>query len=108
MLTELTAYEYPDFYAAHPQAYLLTPEMQYKITFFSGYVASDSDLAWELSFSNNESLEAWCEQQASLSLFHAPPAPEDISCVVTLSTCSYDFEDARFVLHGWLSEIQHP
>ena len=38
------------------------------------------------------------------SCFQSGVAPDATARIVTLSTCSYDFSDARFVLHGILVE----
>ena len=45
---------------------------------------------------------AWLEEVGEKSAFSSKVSPRAEDRVVTLSTCSYEFENARFVLHGVL------
>lgn len=92
-------YKEQEYYDAHPVALLMTPGESYKIRFFSGYVADLGDNAWELSFTEDE-YGRWLEEITAKSCFVSEIAPTTEDRVVTLSTCSKEFEDARFVLHG--------
>lgn len=94
-------YKEQEYYDAHPEALLLTPQGNYRLRFFSGYVADLGDPAWDLSFTQ-EDYALWLEEIAGRSCFASDVVPEVTDRVVTLSTCSKEFEDARFVLHGIL------
>ncbi len=99
MFYDLHNYKEQEFFDEHPEGLFLTPESRYKLRFFSGYVAEVTESAWETEFENTE-FEAWLEETASKSCFDAgfEPAAEDK--VVTLSTCSYEFYNARFIMHA--------
>lgn len=98
--------EYADqaYYEAHPILYLLTPQQNYKIELIAGYVTpSDSEVY---------SVPETAEEQARLIMSAleqsdfataADIQPEDR--VITLSTCSYEYDTARYVLLGVLREI---
>lgn len=59
MFSSLTGYKKQDYYEAHPTLYLMTPEKNYEIKVFAGYVASVKDDAWQLNFDCEESFQAW-------------------------------------------------
>ena len=94
------------YYDAHPSFLLLTPERRYVVEWFSGYVADTEESAWTLDFSGEESYLAWLGEVRGKSDFSCGVSPTAEDRVVTLSTCSYEFENARFVLHGILREIR--
>ena len=91
-----------DLSKEYPYCQILTPEGNYKLEFFAGYVDDPSADAWQLQFGSDEEYGRWLEWSAERSAFTNPlmPTPEDR--VVTLSTCSYEFSDARCVLLGVL------
>ena len=101
MFAALINYKKNSFFQDHPIALLLTPSCNYKIQFFSGYVADSWDVSWQLDF-DPESYENWLTEITGKSCFTpiSLPTPED--SILTLSTCSYEFDDARFVLHGYI------
>ena len=55
-----------------------------------------------LGFSDEQAYLAWLEEVGEKSAFSSKVSPRAEDRVVTLSTCSYEFENARFVLHGVL------
>ena len=101
MFAGLVDYKKQGFYEKHTTAFLITPQERYKIQFFSGYVASEASRSWDISFTD-DSFDIWLSELAELSCFKSEIAPTIEDRVVTLSTCSYEFQDARFVLHGVL------
>ena len=105
MFADITGYKQQDFYDSHPVALLLTPERNYKVLLFSGYVASTTDNAWDPYF-YPEDYGGWLEFISSRSDFACSVHPTTADRILTLSTCSYEFEDARYVLHGILKEAQ--
>lgn len=76
-----------------------TDNGNYKIHFFSGYVADLGESAWELYFTDDD-YEKWLNEIGEKSCFLSQLTPGAMDRVVTLSTCSYEFDNARFVLHG--------
>lgn len=80
---------------------LITPDKNYKVEFFAGYVAAPRDDAWEIGFTEAE-FEVWLQNAADRSCFTSEIAPIASDRILTLSTCSYEFDDARFVLVGAL------
>lgn len=105
MFNGLMDYKEQGFYDAHPTALLLTPAGDYKIEFFSGYVANVRADAWQVEFGSDEEFAQWLQAVKAESLFQSEVVPSSADKVLTLSTCSYEFENARFVLHGVLNNL---
>ena len=105
MFATLVKYKNQEFYDAHPVAYFLTEEKDYKIEIFSGYVTThDSDSYLLMAGSREQTIE-WMKEMFHNADFFADVTitPEDH--IVTFSTCDYEFHDARYVVHGRLVEI---
>lgn len=105
MLSSLTGYKKQDYYEAHPTLYLMTPEKNYEIKVFAGYVASVKDDAWQLNFDSEESFQAWIGRAIERSTFSSNITPAVTDRIITLSTCSYEFDNARYVLVGILEPV---
>ena len=101
MFAVLDGYKSQKFYDAHPEALLLTPNGNFKLQFFAGYVASVEDDAWQLGFTL-EGLEDWLSESTDKSCFKSSFVPAVTDRILTLSTCSYEFNNARFVIAGIL------
>ena len=97
MFAGICKYKDQSYFDEHPTAMLLTPDGNYLVEFFSGYVCEVTADAWDYDFD-----EAWLDKRIRSSYFEADVVPTTEDRVLTLSTCSYEFTDARFVLHGRL------
>jgi sortase B len=108
MFADILNYQNRDFYKAHPTGYLLTPYGNFEIVFFAGYVANPTvpeENAWELNFADDESYLQWLSNAESRSAFQSNTVPDVQERVITLSTCSYAYDDARFILQGVLKPM---
>lgn len=103
MFSELEQYKQQAFFDNHTWGWLITPEAHYKLQFFAGYVAETDADAWDLEL-EGEKRQTWIDHAIAQSCFQSGIVPDEAARIVTLSTCSYDFSDARFVLHGILVE----
>jgi sortase B len=99
MFAGISEYKDEAFYRAHPSAWFITPDGAYTVDFFSGYVSDVGASAWDREFSADGYGE-WLEELKAKSCFSSDITPGIQDRVVTLSTCSYEFQNARFVLHG--------
>ncbi|MBQ4451264.1 MAG: class B sortase [Clostridia bacterium] len=106
MFRSLFSYREQDYYAAHPSMWLLTPEGDYRVDLFAGFVTKAGDWAYQIHFGNADDREDFLNRALENSEFAADfvPGPEDR--IVTLSTCDYSFNNARFVVLGALRPLQ--
>ena len=102
MFAALSNYKSQEYFEEHPRMLLLTPDENYTVEIFAGYVADVEDDAWVTGFGSEADYEDWIASAISKSLIRADFAPSASDHVLTLSTCSYEFQDARFVLLGVL------
>ena len=100
MFSGLTEYKKQEFYEGHPTVLLMTPEQNIRVEVFAGYVASVEDSTWEISIDSDVEFENWLEEAKDRSCFKSEITPVVTDRIVTLSTCSYEFDNARFVLIG--------
>ena len=102
MFHQITKYKDQAFYDEHSVCLIMTPSGNYKLEFFSGYVIDMNSQAWKLEFASDEEYADWLNDTISKSLFASEVIPTSGDRVITLSTCTYEYNDARFVLVGIL------
>ncbi len=102
MFGALVNYKDQAYYDSHPQCLLLTPEANYKLEFFSGYVAELDEQAWKLEFESDEEFAEWLDEAIEKSTFKSEVSPTAQDRIVTLSTCTRDNAYTRYVLLGVL------
>ncbi len=90
------------YYEEHPVMWLLTPEQNYQIRLFSGYMTEASSAAYTVYQSPCSEFDEYIRAACANSDFRADVETDPNGRFVVLSTCEYDFEDARYVLHGML------
>ena len=102
MFGTLTNYKKQDYYDEHPTLLFLTPKRNYVLRLFAGYVCAADGEAWRLDFADEADRAAWVEKAIDASTFDSGIVPTAQDRIMTLSTCSYEFDDARYVLLGIL------
>lgn len=65
---------------------------------------SDCDKAWEIALGSDKEFGDWLEAAEERSCFESEVPFAVTDRIVTLSTCSYEFDNARFVLVGRITE----
>ncbi|MBQ0037076.1 MAG: class B sortase [Clostridiales bacterium] len=100
MFGRLTDYKDPAYYKAHPYLYLMTPEQTYRVDLLAGCVVNDDADIYSFDLSA-DTVEAYMAD----SDFTAKAEYSDAYRLVTLSTCSYEYDNARFVVLGQLIPI---
>lgn len=104
MFALLPHYAQQEFYEEHPVWYLLTPTANYKAELFAGFVTSTKSLVYSTVQEEADDrpimVKAWEDSD-----FRGGPPPEEGERTITLSTCSYEFSDARYVVVGILREL---
>ena len=85
-----------------PEMWLLTPDGNYKVGIYAGYVTGPSSSTYTLYSSAKEKLLAYSESAIAQSEFSTDIVPELGQRQIVLSTCDYTFQNARYVIHGVL------
>ena len=87
------------YYEAHPYMYIYTPEQNYRLDLFAGcQVPHDADI-YALSV-NQDTLSSYVSRSTFKSSTGVPTGK-----IVTLSTCSYEVSNGRYVVLGELVPI---
>ena len=99
MFGELVEYGNDGYYEEHPTLQLITPDGSFELQIFSGYVTSGNSDIYRLTFEDDTDFTAYLERIRSLSDFSTDVEVTAQDKIITLSTCTYDYEDARYVVH---------
>ena len=101
MFGTLQKYKKQDYYDEHKVMYLATIEQNYVIElFFGGTVSVDSDI-YNLSRINQNKVDALIKR----SDFRSDVVVMGEDKIISLSTCAYEYEGARYVVMGALRPI---
>lgn len=101
MFGTLPYYKEQSYFNEHPVMWLLTPAGNYKIELVAGYVTSTTSNVYSFDQSE-EDVFATVQQAVEKSTFRTDVEISQGDRFLTLSTCSYEYDNARYVLIGRL------
>lgn len=104
MFGSLPEYRNQHYYEKHATMYLLTPEKDYRVDLIGGYTTPSTSDTYMIPMDE----EGWTylvDKAVANSEFQPIHQAQPGEKLITLSTCSYIFDDARFVLVGVLREL---
>ena len=105
MFAKLVEYNYQSYYDEHPLFYLNTPEYNYRIELFAGFVTKmDSDV-YAINFDSPQANQEWLDSVRAQSTFQSDVEVIPGDKLITMSTCTYEYDDARYVLIGKMVAI---
>ena len=108
MFGTLKQYTKQEFYEEHPTMWILTPEKAFRVDLIAALVTPSDGDSYEL-FSYQEDLHERLEYVLPRSNFNAGEIDiSEIQQIVTLSTCTYEYATARYVVIGSMVEIAYP
>lgn len=96
MFGTLSRYKNADYYKAHPTMWLLTPNGNYRLDLIVGYTTPSTSMIYS-AFDSGQVAAALYQAQAKTT-FTSGIDTGGINQIVTLSTCSYEYEEARYVV----------
>lgn len=99
MFANLTLYKDKGYYNSHPYLYIYTPSQNYRVDLYAGFVCEYDDEVYTTSLTQDQ-LKAMAAKSTFASNIGTPTGK-----TVTLSTCSYEFNNARYVVVGALVPI---
>lgn len=106
MFSGLDYYKQEDYFKAHSIGYLTTKDKMYIIHFFACLVSESDGIAYNVVFMTDREKTDYLEKISAEALVWNDFSVEFLANkrLVALSTCSYEFEDARTVVIGYLEE----
>ncbi len=105
MFGTLQNYREQEYYDAHPVLYLLTPTQDYKIVVVGGYTVSSTDATTYAIPESQEKRDLLLEKALHHTELQTDVKVADNERFITLSTCAYEYDGARYVLIGVLREL---
>lgn len=105
MFGTLGKYKEQAYYDAHPVLWYLTPDGGYRIDLFAGMVTAADSEVYTPSFAGAEPFGAFLQDIQAKSTFVSDVPVTGADAIVTLSTCSYEFGNARYVVFGRLTAL---
>lgn len=106
MFGTLLKYKDQNYYEDHKIMYLFTEEKSYKLELFAGYTLSANSNIYNVSAASNSSNIQIAEKAKEKSTFKSDIKVQETDHIVTLSTCSYEYDEARFVVMGVLRSLE--
>jgi sortase B len=101
MFGSLTEYKEQDYFEEHPYLYLYTEQGSYRIDLKYGCVISAGE--WrDRAFMYEVNRKALLSYASSKTTFESSAEYTNRDRLLVLSTCSYEFDDARYVVIGIL------
>lgn len=106
MFESLTDYDGPGYFEAHPFMVIIREDAVYLVEVFSAYVTDSKDPCYDIALSDEEDMLAFVTHALDKSDFDAHVEIDAAADhLVTLSTCTYVFDNARYVVIGRLTEL---
>ena len=106
MFGSLTEYKSQSYFEKHPFMYLYTDQENYRIDLMYGCVIEAGKLR-ERGFMYAENAGELIAYAAQNTTFESGVKYEEEDRVIALSTCSYEFDGARYVVVGILRSIEN-
>ena len=106
MFSSLSGYKTQSYYETHPEMVLYTPDKTYRVLLFAGQVIDGQTGKFPLIFGEAEEREEWLATLMNTSSFQGSVKPEEGERILALCTCSYEYNDARYVVYGVLRDLE--
>lgn len=105
MFGTLSNYKDQSYFEDHPIMWLLTPDGDYKIELIAGCVTSAASDVYSIDLSEEDVL-AMVQRSIENSTFTTDVEIHPGDRFLTLSTCSYEYDNARYVLIGRMTALK--
>ena len=100
MFGNLGKWEDQEYFDTHNVFYINTPTRNYKVEMIAYFVTPANGQAYTIDFRGDEDVEDWVNWVLSQSAVESGYEYKEGDRFVTLSTCMYNYADARGVLIG--------
>ena len=104
MFSSLSGFKNQLYYEEHPYLILYTPKQDYRVELFAGQIVNGRTGTFPLIFGEPAARAVWLDELLSSSSFLSPVTLAEGERLIALCTCSYEYQDARYVVYGVLRE----
>lgn len=105
MFASLEGYKKQSYYDAHPCVYLFTADGTYELQLFAGIVCNGEQGPLPKRFADAADMLQTIEKWREASTFSSDTPVMEGDRLVSLATCTYDYDNARYFLIGKLVKI---
>ncbi len=106
MFGSLRSYDTQEYYDDHSVIYYLTPEKDYRLEIVAGTIITATDDIYKITFPSSDALYERVSELSASSSFKPKFDFDRDDKYVVLSTCTYEFWNARFVVIGKVVELE--
>ena len=104
MFSSLSKYKEQSYYDEHPVLYFLTPTGDYKIELYAGIVVKRDALIY-MPNPDEKGFAEFLSNAKEKSTFKSEVEITENDTLITLSTCSYEYNHARYIVIGKLNKL---
>lgn len=105
MFSSLTHYKQQNYYDLNPNILIESKDSKYRVDFFAGVIVDGSYESVRFTFKDDEDYLNYIDSLIKHSTFTSDVKISSNDRIVSLVTCSYEYNNARFALYGKLVEI---
>ena len=106
MFASLQNYYSQKYYEAHPVTYYLTRDNDYRIDIFASYETPGDSDAFTIFFDSEKTYSDYLQKRWNMSQIDTSSLPMSTDDnIITLTTCSYDYNNARYVVQGKVTKL---
>ncbi len=105
MFSSLSNYKKQEYYNANPNLLIATKDNIYRVDFFAGVVIDGSYESVRFDFINDDDFNLYIDSLVQNSTFNSKVNVEAQDRIVSLVTCSYEYNNARYALYGKLVKL---
>lgn len=106
MFASILKYKDQSYYEKVPSMSLYTLHETYQIEFFAGIVVDGNYESIPFNFKDSDDFQGYINMIKENSTFESKTVVEAEDKLVTLCTCSYEFDNARYALFGKLTLVE--
>ncbi len=106
MFASLVNYAKTSYYEEHPYFHIIMPDAIYRAEIFSAYTApAASENLFRFNFEDDTDFEIYLQMVEGMSDIASGVEVSTSDRIVTLVTCTYAFDEARYLVHAKLVKV---
>ncbi|WP_338597513.1 class B sortase [Clostridium baratii] len=102
MFQNLMKFKDEEFWKENNKIILTIDGKTYEYEIFSSYISNAKDIDLKTNFENDDEYLKYIDDIKKRSIFHRDMNIKSNDRIITLSTCSYEKDDARMIIYGRL------